>query len=156
MEAFMENYHTKAFMQVTDVTLMVSNIETSLKFYQEAFGFKLLEKVDNIYKLGTHTGTHLITLINNPLATPKQRTTGLYHYAILLPSRAHLGQFIKHMIATKTQVTGGADHGISEALYLDDPDGNGIEIYVDKPKNEWPRFDEVVNSPMDYQGLVNS
>lgn len=151
----MKNFHSNQFMQVTDVTLMVSNIETSLKFYQEVFGFKLLEKIDNTYKLGTHTNTHLITLVYNPLATPKQRTTGLYHFAILLPSRAHLGQFIKHMIETKTSVTGGADHGISEALYLDDPDGNGIEIYADKPENEWPRFDEVINSPMDYQDLVN-
>lgn len=151
----MENFHSNKFMQVTDVTLMVADIETSLKFYQESFGFKLLEKSDNQYKLGTHTGTHLLTLINNPLASPKQRTTGLYHFAILLPSRAHLGQFIRHMIETKTQVTGGADHGISEALYLDDPDGNGIEIYADKPKDMWPPFDEVVNSAMDYQDLID-
>lgn len=151
----MENYHTSKFMQVTDVTLMVSNIERSLKFYQENMGLKLLNKNDNLYELGTHTGTKLITLMYNPLATPKMRTTGLYHYAILLPSRKNLGEFIKHMIETKTPVTGGADHGISEALYLDDPDGNGIEIYADKPKDAWPAFDEVVNKPMDYQGLVN-
>jgi len=151
----MENYHTSEFMQVTDVTLMVSNIERSLKFYQENMGFKLLNKNDNLYELGTHTGIKLIKLMYNPLATPKMRTTGLYHYAILLPSRKDLGKFIKHMIETKTQVTGGADHGISEALYLDDPDGNGIEIYADKPKDAWPTFDEVVNKPMDYQGLVN-
>src|SRR5690554_6039504 len=152
----MENFHTKEFMQVTDVTLMVSNIADSLKFYQEKLGLKLINKIDNAYYLGTHTNKHLLTLINNPLSSPKQRTTGLYHFAILLPSRAHLGQFIKHMIDTKTPVTGGADHGISEALYLDDPDGNGIEIYADKAKKDWPRFDEVVNSPMDYEDLVNN
>ncbi|WP_025725638.1 VOC family protein [Acholeplasma granularum] len=152
----MENFHTSEFMQVTDVTLMVSDINKSLEFYQEKLGLKLINKQDNRYDLGTYTNKHLLTLINNPLSSPKQRTTGLYHFALLLPSRAHLGQFIQHMIETKTQVTGGADHGISEALYLDDPDGNGIEIYADKAKKDWPRFDEVVNSPMDYQDLVNN
>lgn len=67
----MGNYHTSQFMQVTDVTLMVSNIERSLKFYHENMGFKLLNKNDNFYELGTHTGRKLITLIYNPLATPK-------------------------------------------------------------------------------------
>ena len=150
----MENFHTKDMMHITDVTLMVSNIETSLKFYQEVLGLKLIKHNANQYQLGTHKDKVLLNLISNPLATPKMRTTGLYHFAILLPTRVHLGQFIKHIIATKTQITGGADHGISEALYLDDPDGNGIEIYADRIQSEWPAFDEVINAPMNYQDLV--
>ena len=152
----MENYHTSAHMQVTDVTLVVTDIKKSLAFYQNNLGLKLINQTDNKFNLGTHTNRLLLTLIHNPLAKPKVRATGLYHFALLLPSRAHLGQFIQHMIDSKTSVTGGADHGISEALYLDDPDGHGIEIYADKPKIEWPDFDHIENKPMDYQDLVNN
>lgn len=152
----MENYHTSAHMQVTDVTLLVKDIKKSLAFYQNNLGLKLISQTDDKFYLGTHTNRLLLTLISNPLAKPKVRATGLYHFALLLPSRAYLGQFIQHMIDSKTSVTGGADHGISEALYLDDPDGNGIEIYADKPKKEWPDFDHIENKPMDYQDLVNN
>jgi len=151
----MENYHTSAHMHITDVTLMVTDIQKSLSFYQSNLGLKLISQNGNQYQLGTHTNHLLLTLISNPLVAPKSRTTGLYHFALLLPSRAHLGQFIQHMIDTKTPVTGGADHGISEALYLDDPDGHGIEIYADKPKSEWPNFEHIENKPMDYQDLIN-
>lgn len=152
----MKNFHSKDFMHVKNVTLMVQDIERSLKFYQQSLGLKLIAQKDNLYELGTYTNHKLITLINNPLATPKMRTTGLYHYAILLPSRAYLGQIIKHFIKHQVSVTGGADHGISEALYLDDPDGNGIEIYADKNHEKWPSFDEIVNAPMNYQDLVKN
>ncbi len=152
----MENFHSKEFMQVTNVTLMVKDIEKSLAFYQNNIGLKLIKKENDVYALGTHTGHILIYLISNPESTPKMRTTGLYHFALLLPSRRHLGQFIKHMIQTKTGVTGGADHGISEALYLDDPDGNGIEIYSDRLQKDWPDFDNMENLPMDYETLVRN
>ena len=152
----MENYHTSAHMHLTDVTLMVTNIKKSLSFYQSNLGLKLIGQNDNHYHLGTHANHVLLTLISNPLASPKVRATGLYHFALLLPTRAHLSQFIQHMIDTKTPVTGGADYLISEALYLDDPDGHGIEIYADKPKSEWPDFEHIENKPMDYQDLINN
>lgn len=152
----MENYHTSAHMHVTDITLMVADIKKSLLFYQHSLGLKLIHQSNEQYHLGTHTNHVLLTLISNPLAAPKVRATGLYHFALLLPSRAHLGQFIQHMIDTKTPVTGGADHGISEALYLDDPDGHGIEIYADKPKSAWPDFEHIENKPMAYQDLINN
>lgn len=151
----MDTFHSNQFMFVKDITLLVSNIDQQIKFYTEVLGLKLIEKRANRYLLGTHTNQLLITLEHNILATPKEKSTGLYHFAILLPSRAHLGQFIKHLIKLQTPVTGGADHGISEALYLDDPEGNGIEIYADRLKKDWPDFNEVVNKPMDYQDLVN-
>ncbi len=152
----MKNFHSKDFMHVKNVTLMVQDIERSLTFYQQALGLKLITQKDSVYVLGTNNNHKLITLIHNPLAAPKIRTTGLYHYAVLLPSRAHLGQIIKHFIKHQIPVTGGADHGISEALYLDDPDGNGIELYADKDTSEWPSFDDIVNAPMNYQDLIKN
>jgi len=143
-------------MHIKTVTLMVKDIKRSLDFYQQRIGMKLIDQKDDLYTLGTYENIPLIKLISNPNARPKSRTTELYHFAILLPSRAYLGQFIQHMINTRTQVTGGADHGISEALYLDDPDGNGIEIYADRPVDLWPPFDDAVNAPMDYQDLIDN
>lgn len=80
----------------------------------------------------------LLALRELPSATRPQRTTGLYHFAILVPSRLELAQTLKHLIDTETRIGGASDHLVSEALYLSDPDGNGIEIYRDRPRNEWP------------------
>lgn len=150
----MENFHSKNYMHITNVSLMVNDIKRSLDFYQKNIGLKLISQENEVYGLGTYQDQILLYLIHNPLSIPKARTTGLYHFALLLPSRAYLGQFIRHMIETKTKVTGGADHGISEALYLDDPDGNGIEIYSDRLKKDWPDFNNMENLPMDYEDLV--
>lgn len=152
----MENFHTQNIKHVKNVSLIVKNIDVMLNYYEKAIGLKLISKEDNIYKLGTYQNVHLLTLIHEPNALEKRRSTGLYHFALLLPNRNYLGQFIKHVILNRIPAVGGSDHGISEAFYLDDPEGNGIEIYADKPKEKWPPFDQAENLMLDYEDLIKS
>ena len=96
-------------------------------------------------------------LVETPGASRVPRRTGLYHFALLVPSREALGNALRNLIATQTKLSGGADHLVSEALYLDDPDGNGIEIYCDRPREEWrmengrPQMDTL---PLDFEGIL--
>ncbi len=156
----MTNYHTNNHLHVTDVTLMVKNLNTSLDFYTKILGLKVIEQTESKAILGTHTNHVLLHLIENKNALPKLRTTGLYHYALLFRNRADLGQILKHFIRLKQMISGGADHGISEAIYLDDPDGNGIELAVDRDdyKYKYTPAGEIDlladNLPMDYEDLI--
>lgn len=154
----MKKYHSKGVSKVTSVELMVKDINVSLNFYQNVLGMKLLEQNNKTYHLGTEDSKPLIKLVENKFAQPKIRSTGLYHFALLMPERKHLGQLINHFIAIKQYITGGSDHGVSEALYLNDPDGNGIEIYTDKPDNVWKILEnnqiKMETLPLDYEDLV--
>lgn len=134
----MSKFHTKEHLYVASVTLMVSDIKRSLDFYQHTIGLTLLSHDKTTYHLGVKDKI-LVSLIDNPQALPKSRTTGLYHFAILLPDRAYLGQILKHFLTHQIKLTGASDHGVSEAIYLNDPDGNGIEIYADRSMNDWPK-----------------
>jgi catechol 2,3-dioxygenase len=102
----------------------------------------------------------LIILTGKPEAQPRPpHTTGLYHFALLLPSRVDLAQSLRHLVASRYPLQGAADHGVSEALYLADPDGNGIEIYVDKPRNAWPWLEgqlQMVTDPLNVEDLLSS
>lgn len=107
-------------------------------FYEVKIGLTLINKdeIEKIYDLGTPDGTVLISIY--PTTTEKtQRTTGLYHLALLLPTRGDLGGMLRHLVENKANVEGASDHGYSEALYLSDPEGNGIEIYADKDTSKW-------------------
>jgi catechol 2,3-dioxygenase len=126
------------------VALSVADLQRSLAFYQERIGLTLLnvegetrgtERVE-VAVLGTPE-RELIYLQEQPGAHPTHGTTGLYHFAILLPSRLDLAKRLRHLIDTETKLDGAADHNVSEALYLTDPDGHGIEIYSDRPRDEW-------------------
>ncbi|MEK4484828.1 VOC family protein [Psychrobacillus sp. FSL H8-0484] len=130
-------YQNKPYTFVELVELKVSDLERSLSYYQEIIGFKVLEKKDNKVFLTADGKTALLSL-EQPAngKTKPQNTTGLYHFALLLPSRADLGAVLKHFIEINARV-GAGDHLVSEALYLNDPDGNGIEIYSDRPDTEW-------------------
>jgi len=130
-------YQNKPYTFVELVELKVSDLERSLSYYQEIIGFKVLEKKDNKVFLTADGKTALLSL-EQPAngKTKPQNTTGLYHFALLLPSRADLGAVLKHFIEINARV-GAGDHLVSEALYLNDPDGNGIEIYSDRPDSEW-------------------
>lgn len=130
-------YQNKPFTFVELVELKVTDLERSLAYYEEIIGFKVLEKQDNKVFLTADGKTALLSLEQPANVTPKQQqTTGLYHFALLLPSRADLGVVLKHFIEKNVRV-GAGDHLVSEAFYLNDPDGNGIEIYSDRPDTEW-------------------
>ena len=117
--------------------LEVQDLDRALRFYQEVIGFNVLALKGNIAELTANGKRALITLEQPENAAPKpRRTTGLYHFALLLPSREHLAQIVLHF-AEHDIPLGSSDYLVSEALYLHDPDGNGIEIYRDRDPSEW-------------------
>lgn len=130
------HFHQKPNLYTSHVQLKVSSLEHSVEFYTTIIGFQILEQTANTAYLTVDGTTSLISLIEAPHAVSQQGFTGLYHVALLLPTRTDLGNIIQHFIQTNTRL-GAADHDVSEALYLNDPDGNGIEIYIDRPEQEW-------------------
>jgi catechol 2,3-dioxygenase len=131
------NFHQYPHTHVSQVTIKVESLQRSLNFYQEVIGFKVLDESQNKAQLTADGETTLLTIEQPENVTPKQpRTTGLYHFAILLPERADLGRILNHFAQLNIPL-GSSDHLVSEALYLNDPDGNGIEVYWDKPSSEW-------------------
>ncbi|HRQ37879.1 MAG TPA: VOC family protein [Chloroflexota bacterium] len=119
------------------VYLTVSDFGRSLPYYQHNIGLQLHRQEGRMAYLGAG-GRDLLVLHELPAATHPRRTTGLYHFAILVPSRLELARTLKNLIDTETHIDGASDHLVSEALYLSDPDGNGIEIYRDRHRHEWP------------------
>ena len=119
------------------VQLTISDLERSVAFYQLRLGFAVHRRDEGTAHLGAG-GTDLLVLEQSLHAPRVRGTTGLYHFAILTPSRADLGGALRRLADTGTELQGAADHGVSEAIYLADPDGNGIEIYRDRPRDEWP------------------
>lgn len=119
------------------VHLTVANLQRSLDFYQNSLGFQLHRQERQIAYLGAGA-EDLLVLYENPQATPlRRRQTGLYHFAILVPSRRELARVLYQFTITETPIQGASDHTVSEAIYLADPDGNGIEVYRDRPREEW-------------------
>ena len=119
------------------VSLRVADLNRSIDFYQNVLGFRVVSRASGHAILGDEAGTPLLELHEVPGAPPQpRRATGLYHVAILLPTRADLGQALIRMAKAGLDI-GQADHLVSEALYISDPDGNGLEIYRDRPREEW-------------------
>lgn len=136
MTVIIPTFQLSATAHIGRVALKVANLEKMTRFYQEIIGLQVLEQNATQSTLGVDD-TVLLELqkVQNPLpVTPK---TGLYHVAFLLPSRKDLGNALRHYLTVKAPVIGASDHGYSEALYLNDPEGNGIEVYRDKPQSEW-------------------
>jgi catechol 2,3-dioxygenase len=119
------------------VHLTISDLERSVRFYESHLGFLVHRRDDRTAWLGAG-GPDLLVLSQSETAPRVRGTTGLYHFAILVPTRADLARSLRRLVAAKTVMQGAADHGVSEALYLADPDGNGIEIYRDRPRSQWP------------------
>lgn len=141
----MEGFHHKPNIYVGEVNIKVKSLERALTFYQNLMGFLVLEKTDRKAALSTDGKTTLVTLEQPENVIAKEdRMSGLYHFAILLPSRADLSVFLRHFLGTGYPL-GAADHYVSEALYITDPDGNGIEVYRDRPSNEWTWKDGLVD-----------
>jgi len=126
------------------VHLIVRDLERSVDFYEQAIGFERTGSEPGIASLGAG-GATLLVLHGEPEAPPRPpRTTGLFHFAILVPSRLELGRSLARLAANGWQLTGASDHLVSEAVYLNDPDGIGIEIYRDRPREEWEHDGEQI------------
>ncbi|RMG99947.1 MAG: VOC family protein [Chloroflexi bacterium] len=138
------------------VALTVADLERSLAYYQTRIGLQLLAQNGQTAKLGAGDKP-LLLLQEQPGARPTRGTTGLYHFAILLPSRLALAKTLYHLISTKTPIGGFSDHAVSEAIYLTDPDGHGIELYRDRPREEWQWENgrlQIVTKPLDLDSLL--
>jgi catechol 2,3-dioxygenase len=139
-----EDYKIPAGASIGHVHLKVSNLQRALDFYCGVLGFELTtmygEDAAFISAGGYHHHIGLNTWYSKGAGPAPQRSAGLFHTAILFPTRASLANAYRRLLAAGWPLTGVADHGVSEALYLDDPDGNGVELYWDRPKEEWPRF----------------
>lgn len=151
------SFHKEPYTYTGEVHLNVLDLNRSIEFYKEIIGFKVLELTSNKAVL-TAGGQAPLLIIEQPEnVTPKElHKSGLYHFALLLPKRADLGAIIKHFIEHRIQF-GAADHLVSEALYLSDPDGNGIEIYIDRNPSLWEWNDGKVamsTDPLDGESVV--
>mgnify|MGYP001195865336 CR=1 FL=1 len=148
---------TEAVLRCGVVRLAVRDLVQSLAYYQERIGLQVHRREGAVAFLGAG-GDDLLALVEQPGARPvRPRCTGLYHFALLTPDRAALSRVLNHLLATNTPIDGASDHGVSEALYLSDPDGHGIEIYRDRPRREWPFVKgslAMTTDPLDVRGVV--
>lgn len=153
----MERFHQEPNIFVGEVNINVKNLDYAVTFYQNIIGFQVLEKTGNKAVLTANGKTPLLTLEQPIDVIPKAgRTSGLYHFAILLPNRVDLSVFLRHLLQTGYPL-GAADHYVSEALYITDPDGNGIEVYRDRPSNEWKWNNglvEMATEELDGEGIL--
>ena len=129
--------------RIGHVHLTVSDLDRALTFYRDALGFDVTSRYghDAVFLSagGYHHHIGLNTWAGRGAPQPARGTTGLYHFAILYPDRRTLARAVRRVLDHGVQLEGAADHGVSEAIYLRDPDGNGIELYRDRPEGEWPR-----------------
>jgi catechol 2,3-dioxygenase len=144
--------------KVGHVRLQVSNLGASLLYYTRVLGLRVLSQEGTVARLGPEDGPVLIELHERAGARPVPRRglLGLYHFAILLPDRAALGRFVAHLGEIGAHA-GSADHLVSEALYLSDPDGLGIEVYADRPREQWQvrgREVAMATEPLDLRALI--
>jgi catechol 2,3-dioxygenase len=132
-----------AGVRIGHVHLKVADLDRALAFYCGVLGFQLMQRLGQqaafISAGGYHHHIGLNTWESRGAPPPPRGTTGLYHLAILYPTRAALGDALRRLAAAGVALDGASDHGVSEALYLRDPDENGVELYWDRPKDQWPR-----------------
>ena len=138
------------------VNLTVADLTRSIDFYERSLGFQIQDRDSGTAYMGAG-GDPLLMLSEQPSARLMPRRTGLYHFAILTPSRQALAKSLRNLIDTETSIQGGADHLVSEAIYLSDPDGNGIEIYRDRPRADWEYENGSIKmgtEHLNYQGIL--
>jgi catechol 2,3-dioxygenase len=138
------------------VELTVSDLARSLEFWHRTVGLEALERADGRAALGAG-GRRLLVLVEEPGARPAYGYTGLFHLALLVPTRPDLARWLAHAARERVQLQGASDHYVSEALYLGDPDGHGIEIYADRPREVWQGQVDVrmTSLPLDVDGLLS-
>jgi catechol 2,3-dioxygenase len=148
--------------RIGHVHLKVADLQRALDFYVGVLGFQLMQKYGAqaafISAGGYHHHIGLNTWESLGGRPPPRGSTGLFHTAILYPTRADLGDALRRLVAANVSLDGASDHGVSEALYLRDPDQNGVELYWDRPQAEWPRTASgelaMVTEPLDLQALL--
>jgi catechol 2,3-dioxygenase len=158
-EAIMNPIHPD--VRIGHVHLKVADLERALAFYCGVLGFQLTQRYGTqaafVSAGGYHHHIGLNTWESQGGSPPPRGTTGLYHVAILYPSRAQLADALQRLAKAGVELEGAADHGVSEALYLRDPDGNGVELYWDRPPEQWPRNPDgrlaMVTQPLDVSAL---
>lgn len=155
----MERVHPET--RIGHVHLKVSDLQRSVRFYTEVIGLELVQMMEGAAFLsfgGYHHHLGLNTWSSEGGRPPGAGTTGLYHFAILYPDRKALGTALKRLVEHGVRLDGAADHGVSEALYLHDPDGNGIELYRDRDPSQWPRDSDgklaMISARIDLNALV--
>jgi len=149
-------------VSIGHVHLKVATLDRALAFYHGVLGFEVTQGYGQdavfISAGGYHHHIGLNTWESKDGLPPAPGTTGLYHLAILYPTRAALADALRRLINAKVPLTGAADHGVSEALYLNDPDGNGVELYWDRPREQWPRNSDgslaMYTRQLDLKGLL--
>lgn len=150
--------------RIGHVHLKVADLHRALTFYCEVLGFEVTQRYGPgaafVSAGGYHHHIGLNTWESRGGIPPPRGTTGLYHLAILVPTRADLAAALRRLIAASIPLDGASDHGVSQALYLRDPDENGVEIYWDRPETEWPRNAEghlaMVTEPLDLEDLLRA
>ncbi|MBX0359818.1 VOC family protein [Halobacillus sp. Nhm2S1] len=142
-------FHEKENTHVTQVTLRVMDLKQSIKFYTNMIGFQIWNQSDGAVYLSAGEERPLLVLEEDKdVKPPNRKATGLYHFALLLPEKADLADLVKHLTRNNIQVA-SADHLVSEAIYFSDPDGNGIEVYIDRPSSLWEWFGSEVKMAVD-------
>jgi catechol 2,3-dioxygenase len=157
-----DGYRIPAGTSIGHVHLKVSDIDRAVAFYGDVLGFELRQRYGHQAAFMAADGYHhhigLNTWESAGGPPPPRGTTGLYHLAILYPTRADLGRALRRLLEHDVGLDGASDHGVSQALYLHDPDGNGIELYWDRPREEWPLRPDgslaMVTEPLDLQALL--
>jgi catechol 2,3-dioxygenase len=149
-------------VRIGHVHLKVADLERALAFYCGVLGFRLVQRWGTqaafVAAGDYHHHLGLNTWESRGGPSPGRGTTGLYHAAILYPTRAALGDALRRLVEARVPLDGASDHGVSEALYLRDPDGNGLELYRDRPPAEWPRDANgaiaMLSEPLDLDALL--
>ena len=140
----------------------MADLERAIAFYRDVLGFELTQRYGReaafLSAGGYHHHIGLNTWESLGGSPPPPRATGLYHLAILYPNRTELADAVRRIVAAGLEIEGASDHGVSEAIYLRDPDGNGIELYCDRAKEQWPRTEDgglkMVTNPLDLDALL--
>jgi catechol 2,3-dioxygenase len=150
-------------VDIGHVHLKVANIDRAIEFYRGVLGFDLMQRIGDqaafLSAGGYHHHIGLNTWESKGGSPPPPGTTGLYHVAIRYPTRAGLADALKRLVENRVPISGASDHGVSEAIYLNDPDGNGIELYRDRPREDWPMASDgkgvaMVSVPLDLETLL--
>jgi catechol 2,3-dioxygenase len=157
-----QDYKIPAENRIGHVHLKVSNIEKALEFYCGLLGFELITMYGKdaafISAGGYHHHIGLNTWYSKDAPPAPVKSAGLFHTAILYPTRKDLAIAFKRLVDSEYELTGAADHGVSEALYLNDPDKNGVELYWDRPKDQWPKKADgsidMFTHPLDLEDLL--
>lgn len=154
----MDNYSIHPDTSMGAVSLTVRDLDRSEAFYRDVLGFKPLPRMGDTLSLTANGKTPLLELRGDASAKPRPRhTTGLYHFAVLMPSRWDLARSLQRLADVGYPIQGGTDHLVSEAIYLSDPDGNGIELYRDRPREGWELINKEIHmesDPLDFNGIL--